>query len=77
MPGRKTDNTWKKEFAARVRYRMEYLGIKQCDLVKASGLPQSTINRCVRGEFVPRADTAAKLAVALAMTTDELINFKI
>ena len=66
------------EFNKRLRARMEELNIKPGRLAKAAGLPRPTIYNFIRGfNHVPHADTVAKLANALAVSTDYLINFQV
>lgn len=65
-----------REFARRLEARMEDLGIDAKRLSELADLPISTVyNYIYTGTRVPLADTVVKLARALAMTTDELINF--
>lgn len=67
-----------KEFARRLNARMEELGITPKRLAEQTGLPITTIyNYVYDNTRVPLADTVVKLAHALAMTTDELINFQV
>lgn len=65
------------EFNKRLRARMEYLDISIARLTKLTGLPFTTVYAlCIaKSDRVPHADTVAKIAQALGMTTDELINF--
>jgi transcriptional regulator with XRE-family HTH domain len=66
-----------KEFSRRVRDRMEYLGITTAELVRLTDLPTSTVYHIVKNTVrkVPQADTVAKLARGLGVSTDSLINF--
>lgn len=66
-----------KELSRRVRDRMEYLGITAAKLVRFSGLPRGTVYNIVNDRLnrVPQADTVAKLARGLGVSTDSLINF--
>jgi transcriptional regulator with XRE-family HTH domain len=71
------DQKYKQEFAKRLRDRMEYLEIGQRRLSDHSGIHQVTISLYMHGKRVPRADTAAKLAIALAMPVEDLIGFTV
>lgn len=64
------------EFARRLTARMEQLCISPALLAEMAGMPPSSVyNYMYNDTLVPHADTVVKLARALAMTTDELINF--
>ena len=68
-------NQWKKEFAHRLKARMEYLDISQNELAKRTGIPQPVIGAYVHGRCMPLAMNIAKLAKALIMSSSELIDF--
>ena len=71
------NNKYARELAARIRYRMEELGITQADLSDRCDLPLSNISIYCNGKCIPKADAVVALAAGLSMTTDDLINFKI
>ena len=52
---------------------MDNRGLIQSDLVKLTGEPVMTISRVCRGQNVPRATLAAKLAEALDVSIDRLL----
>lgn len=52
----------------RIREAMREAGMKQADLVRATGLNRGTISRYISGEVEPRHDAAHKLAVALGVS---------
>ena len=66
------------EFARRLRARMEELGVTPPQLAQLSDLPVTSVyNFVYEDTHVPQADTVAKLANALNVTTDYLINFQV
>ena len=67
-----------KEFARRLNARMEELNMNPRRVAKAADLPVSTVyNFMYNFNHIPQADTVAKLANALAVSTDYLINFQV
>ena len=71
------DPKFSEELGKRVEQRMQYLNIDKNRLSEVSGLSRKEISDIVRGKVNPQATTITKLAFGLAMTTDELINFKV
>lgn len=67
-----------KEFARRLRARMDELGVTSQQLAQLSDLPLTSVyNFVYEDTHVPQADTVVKLANALAVSTDYLINFQV
>lgn len=66
-----------KELSRRIRARMQYLGINTLRLARFSGVPRATLYSIVNNttDRVPQADTVAKIARGLGVSTDSLINF--
>lgn len=76
MGNRKQNSKFAKEFGRRLKTRMDELEINQSELSRLSGVTQPEISYIVRGQRVPWADTAVKLAHALNTTMNELVNFE-
>lgn len=67
-----------KEFTRRLIARMEELDINPRRLAKLAGMPPSSVYNFIYNiDQVPHADTVVKLANALNVTTDYLINFQV
>ena len=66
---------FKKEFAMRLTARMECLNLDQKSLAKLAEIAPSMVCRYMSAMSVPRADTLARLALALGVSADELISF--
>ncbi len=64
-----------KELAKRVKDLRNRRGISQELLAENSGLSLRTIQRIENGETEPRGDTLKRLAIALDVTPDELIDW--
>lgn len=64
-----------KEFARRLNKRMEELGLSQNRLAGISGVSQAQIHQYLKGNHIPRADIAAKLAFGLAIPVGDLFGF--
>ena len=78
MANKRTRNTkYAKEFGRRLKARMEEFEMTQTELSKLTGIAQPDISVYISGKIVPSAITVVKLARALNMTTDELINFEV
>lgn len=58
----------------KLEQRRKAMGLTQQELATASGVTYVSIGRYERGERVPDINTAAKLAVALGCTVDDLIE---
>jgi transcriptional regulator with XRE-family HTH domain len=50
------------------------LGMSQEDLARKSGVPSATIKNAEQGRTILRLDTAVKIAQALGVPVDELID---
>ncbi|MBQ9420081.1 MAG: helix-turn-helix transcriptional regulator [Synergistaceae bacterium] len=50
------------------------LGISQSDLEKMTGIDANTFSRYERGVVIPSVETAQKIATALNVSVDELLN---
>ena len=70
---------WKKEFTARLEYRMEQLGIDIPTLVKTSTVSRTSIRRYLDADdqTIPSAINVRKLAEALRVNSSWLIDFTI
>jgi uncharacterized Tic20 family protein len=64
-----------KELAASVKEFRKINGLSQEQLAENSGLSLRTVQRIENGETDPRGDTLIRLAKALKVTTEELIDF--
>lgn len=70
-----TESQWRKEFARRLRRRMENCLYNVFDLSQRSGISDNLIRKYLRGECAPSARTIAILTKALHCTTADLIEF--
>lgn len=77
MPSIKPNIKYALEFKNRLNARMSELGLAQKDICKLTGISAPYISQLMNGDHVPRADMVVKLARALKMSTDELINFTV
>lgn len=66
-----------REFTRRLEARMTQLDISKDTLIRHAGLPKPTVYELFSGTIVPRADTVLKIARALNVSTDDLINFDV
>lgn len=57
-----------------VGFRLECQRMTQKTLSAATGIPYATISNCVRGLSVPSAANLKRIADALGVTTDELLE---
>uniref|UniRef100_UPI0030F528A3 helix-turn-helix domain-containing protein n=1 Tax=uncultured Wocania sp. TaxID=2834404 RepID=UPI0030F528A3 len=64
-----------KNLANRVKELRKRKGFSQEELTEISGLSLRTIQRIENGETEPRGDTFKRLANALNVTPDELIDW--
>ena len=69
------EEKWMREFVARLKHRMEYLGITQRELAKRSGLTYVAINRWLHYKNGPTAMNIVKIARVLAVNPEYLIDF--
>lgn len=51
-------------------------GLREVDLASRAGIREADVIRFERGKNVPRIETAAKLALALGVTLDELVGYQ-
>lgn len=65
------------DLAKRVKALRNRKGISQELLSENSGISLRTIQRIENGETDPRGDTLKRLAIALSVTPDELIDWKV
>ena len=77
MANNKPNILYAREFGRRLTARMDELGMTLTELSEATGITKGYICLLMHGDHVPRADMIAKLARALDMATDELINFTV
>lgn len=76
MGNRGRNTKYAKEFGRRLKARMDEFNLTQMDLSKRTGVPQPDISMYINGKYIPSVTTVVKLARALNMTTDDLINFE-
>jgi len=69
-----TENA-KENISANVRRMLAERGMSTYGLAKATGEPQNTVYRIVRGDNEPGAVLLAKIAEALGCTMDDLLAF--
>ena len=65
------------EQAKRIKQIRNRRGLSQEELSDASGLSLRTIQRIENGETMPHADSLKKLAIALEVSPDEIIDWQI
>lgn len=65
------------DLSKRVKELRAKRGFSQEQLADTSGLSLRTIQRIENGETVPRGDTLKRLATALQVSSDELINWQL
>ncbi|MCL2522241.1 MAG: helix-turn-helix domain-containing protein [Erysipelotrichales bacterium] len=51
-------------------------GLSQKDLAELTNIPQTTLSGYENSSREPRVDDMAKIAIAMNMTVDELIDFR-
>lgn len=61
-------------FADGVLQRMEEMALKQSDVVKMSGVPQSTISAVLSKQRTPTEDTMVMIAKGLNCTVGQLLG---
>ena len=71
------EREWMKMFGLRIRSRMEELEITQAELVRLSGIPQSSLSVYLRGMTEPRITAITKLAKALGVAPSYLVDFEV
>lgn len=71
----KFDEKWLREFAARLRDRMEYLDIRPQELARRTGLTRPAITAWLRLKNTPTATNVVKVAKVLAVKPEYLIDF--
>ena len=71
----KFEERWLREFAARLRHRMEYLGLNQLELAKRAGITRPTVSAWLTLRNSPTAINIVKIAKVLAVKPEYLIDF--
>ena len=66
--------TTSKEIGTRLQKLLQEKDISQRELSERIGVTDVTVSRYVRGERVPKADIATKIAQALGTTTDYILG---
>ena len=66
--------TTSKEIGTRLQKLLQEKDISQRELSEIIGVTDVTVSRYVRGERVPKADIATKIAQALGTTTDYILG---
>lgn len=61
-------------FCERLSKELQVRGLRQADLVRATGISGVTISRYVNGKRVPTMDNAQKIANALGVSVDYLFK---
>lgn len=70
-----TEEKWRIEFSIRLNREMKRAGYDQCSLAEDTGLTQGVITKYVNGLRIPSSYNLKKIATALGISTDDLINF--
>lgn len=71
---RKSMGTTSKEIGARLQKLLYEKHMSQRELSEHIGVREGSVSRYVRGERVPKADVAARIAQALGTTTDYILG---
>lgn len=66
--------TTSKEIGARLQKLLYEKHMSQRELSERIGVREASVSRYVRGERVPKADVAARIAQALGTTTDYILG---
>ena len=66
--------TTSKEIGTRLQKLLYEKNMSQRELSEIIGVTDTTVSRYVRGERVPKADVAARIAQALGTTTDYILG---
>lgn len=66
--------TTSKEIGARLQKLLYEKHMSQRELSEHIGVQEGSVSRYVRGERVPKADVAARIAQALGTTTDYILG---
>lgn len=71
----KFEERWMREFVARLKHRMEYLGITQGELARRAKITSPAINSWFRYKNGPTAMNVVRIARVLAVKPEYLIDF--
>lgn len=71
----KFEERWMREFVARLKHRMEYLGISRYELAKRSGITYDAVTKWLNYRNGPTAMSIVKIAQVLAVKPEYLIDF--
>lgn len=75
MSNQTFEERWLREFVARVKHRMGYLGITRPELARRSGITTSAIGSWFRYRNGPTAISIVKIAKVLIVKPEYLIDF--
>lgn len=64
-----------RDFGNTLKRMLKEWGMSQKELADEACLSESTISRCVRGEYMPSAKTLVNIAIAFNCNLDDLIYF--
>lgn len=64
-------------FASRMRTAMELRGVKQVDIINATGIGKSTISQYLSGRYKPKSDGIYKIARALNVNEAWLMGYDV
>lgn len=70
-----TEQRWSRLFSLKLQELMMERGMTELSLSATSGLGHPAISKYIHGLRIPGAMSVIKLAYALGVSTDELINF--
>lgn len=70
-----SEDTWKREFSARLVSRMAALGFDQSLLSERSGVSQVSISKYIHKQAIPSSYITGKLAKALGCSVSYLLGF--
>lgn len=70
-----TQKEWSNLFAARVRSRLEYIGMTRKELCEKIKVEHKTYDRWMNGERIPKATDIVNIAKALGCSVGYLIYY--
>ena len=70
-----TEIEWAKTIGEKIKDLLDEWGMTQKELSEETGISESTISRCIKGECLPSIKTIVNIGYALGCDAEELISF--
>lgn len=70
-----TELEWAKIFSDKLKDLLDEWGMNQKELSEETGISESTISRCLRGECIPNIKTIVNICYALDCNPEDLMDF--